>query len=105
MKIKLTLMLTFAFVLCSLLLPLGACKIVLGGDGNVTLTNPDNSTFYYDDSNITTYDYVGNAPDGWWMFIGEVTDEDSYWVLGVVIGVLAVGLAVALVMVTRRKEN
>lgn len=95
-----------ALLCCAFFVPSVYCKVVLGStSGNVTLTNPDNSTFFYDHSNITTYDYVGNAPDGWWMFIGEETDEDSYWILGVVLGILAVGVAVALITINRGKQK
>lgn len=77
-----------------------------GGDGSVTLTNPDNSTFYYDSDNATTYDYVGNYPDGWWQFIGGPTDEElSYWVLGLVFGLTAVALAVVFMVIRKRKDE
>lgn len=81
--------------------------ITLGdGDGTVTLINPDNSTFTYNSDNATTYDYVGNYPDGWWMFIGGPSDDElDYWVFGLVFGLLAVALAVVFMVIIRRKKE
>ena len=100
----------FAVCLVGLLalVPVATCDITFGGSGsgNVTLTNPDNSTFTFNSSNQTTYSYAGNANDGWWMFIGGPTDEElDLWVIGAFFGVIAIAVAVALLMVKGREKH
>ena len=74
--------------------------------GNVTLTNPDNSTYTFTDSNATTYNQVSNYPDGWWFFGGAfVEDTSDYWVIGVLFGIVAIGLVFALVYQRGRKDE
>lgn len=78
-------------------------SVTLGGEnGNVTLINPDNSTFVYVNGNLTTYSYIGNAPDGWWNLYG--VEENELWVIGVVLGLIAIALAVALAVKKRNNE-
>lgn len=90
------------------LVPVAACDITFGGtgEGNVTLINPDDSTFTFNSGNVTTYDYAGNYPDGWWMFIGGPTDEElDLWIIGAFFGVVAIAVAVALVMVKGKRRD
>lgn len=81
---------------CLLVVPLASCKVTLGGtNGNVTLINPDGSTLFFDYSNATTYAYVTNLPDGWWNILSTSdTDNTDYMVFAVVIGIIALALAV-----------
>ena len=99
---------TLCFVCCLALLPVAVCDITFGGTGtgNVTLTNPDNSTFTFNSGNVTTYGYAGNANDGWWMFVGGPTDEElDLWVIGAFFGVIAIAVAVALLMVKGKEKH
>lgn len=75
------------------------------GSGYLELINPDNSTYVFDSSNMSLYNYVTNLPDGWWMFnpATPLNADSDLWVVGFIFGIVAVTIAV--VALIRRNNN
>lgn len=87
-------------------IPTANASITLGGGGNFTLTNPDNSTYFFVAANQTTFNYVTNQPDGWWIFnpaVAVPSESADYWVIGLVFGIIAIALSTVF-MIQRRSR-
>lgn len=75
-------------------LPLTSGGLLLGSeDGNVTLTNIDGSYYYFDNTNITAYSYLSYSA-GYWNLNTAPTATEDYFVLALVVGVVALCIAV-----------
>lgn len=104
---KKTMMQSVIVAVLMIFLSFGFCgaTVTFGNPSNasqyVELINPDNSTYYFGSSNSTTYDYVTNAPDGWWNLM---EDETGVGLVLILIFVAVLIIVPVMVLMLRRRR-